>query len=469
MTDNVIDVRIKGVHNLLQRQEYAQAWPIVSELLNEKPDEPQALYLAGCIMRTQGHIGVALQLLRRALSMNQKHANLWMHYGACLHDTHQYEEARECFRKVLQILPDDIMPLANIAASYVQEGRSREALEWADKALALAPNNHIAGIAKAFGALGLGRWEEGWKYADFLYGTKIPYRVYTERDEPVWDGAPGKTVVVQADQGLGDMIMFAQCLPQMIADCKQVIVETNERLAPMFARNWPTLHVYPTLKKEGNLTWPLNYEIDAHVHISLLGKFYRRKDEEFPRQAYLTAAPEWRKQWRKWLEQFPRPWVGLAWKGGIPLTNTQARSMELRELAPIIEQGGTMISLCYHDSSHEIARWNIDHKEQIILPDLDNGGPYDETLGLIAELDHVVTVTTTVAHACGAMGKRASVMVNRVPAWRYVYGGDGLLWYPEDSLRLYRQKGGEQGWAHVINRVAKDYGTFVLPRFQEAA
>lgn len=461
MTANVIDSRIKSVHGLLQRQEYMTAWPIVSDLLNENPDEPQALYLAGCIMRTQGHIGVALQLLRRALSLNQKHPNLWMHYGACLHDTHRYEEARECFRQVLKMLPGDIMPLANIAASYVQEGKSREAIEYADKALALSPNNHIAGIAKGFGSLGLGRWADGWKFAEFLYGTKLSYRVYTEHDEPVWDGSKGKTVVVQADQGLGDMIMFAQCLPQMALDCKQVILETNERLAPTFARCFPQIDVYPTLKKDGDLKWPLKYDIDAHIHISLLGRFYRTKDEDFPRTAYLSADPKWRSHWASWLAQFPKPWIGLAWKGGIPITNTVARSIQLYELAPIIEQGGTFVSLCYHDSSHEIARWNLDHREQIIMPDLDNGGPYDETLALIAELDNVITVTTTVAHACGALGKRASVMVNRVPAWRYIYGGDGLLWYPESSLQLYRQKGGEQDWSHVIQRVAKDYSAFL--------
>lgn len=469
MTAKVSDPRIIAVHGMLQRQDFLNAWPIVSEVLTEQPDEPQALYLAGCIMRSQGHIGVALQLLRRALAMNQSHANLWMHYGACLHDTHQYEEARECFKRVLKLSPDDIMPIANIAASYVQEGRAREAVEWADKALALAPNNHIAGIAKAFGSLGLGRWEDGWKYADFLYGTKLPFRVYTEHDEPVWDGTKGQTVVVQADQGLGDMIMFAQCLPEMVKDCKQVIVETNSRLAPMFARNFPEVHVYSTLKKESDLKWPLKYEIDAHIHISLLGKFYRKSDAEFPRKPYLSAAPKWREKWRKWLQQFPRPWVGLAWKGGIPITNTRARSLELPDLAPIIEAGGTMISLAYHECSSEIARWNIDHKEQIILPDLDNGGPYDETFALIAELDHVVTVTTTVAHACGALGKRASVLVNRVPAWRYVYGGDSLMWYPENSLRLYRQAGGETTFEHAIQRLASDYQTFVLPRIREAA
>lgn len=462
---SVVDARVKAVHGMLQRQEYAQAWPVVSELLNEQPDEPQALYLAGCIMRTQGHIGVALQLLRRALSFNQKHANLWMHYGACLHDVHRYEEARECFHKVLKLLPDDVMPLANIAASYVQEGSAREALTWADKALALAPNNHIAGIAKAFGCLGLGRWEEGWKFAEFLYGNKISIRVYTERDEPVWDGTKGQTVVVQADQGLGDMIMFAQCLPQMIADCKQVIIETNERLAPTFARCFPEAHVYPTLKKADGLEWPKNYDIDAHIHISWLGRFYRNRTEDFPRKPYLTASPAWRAAWRAWLEQFPKPWVGLAWKGGIAHTNTLARSMELSDLAPVIEAGGTMFSLSYHDDSKEIARWNLDHKQQIISPGFDNKGVYEETIALIAELDHVVTVTTTVAHVCGALGKKASVLVNRVPAWRYVYhcdGGDGLIWYPQ-SLRLYRQKPGEKQWSHAISRLARDYQCFVLP------
>ena len=279
----------------------------------------------------------------------------------------------------------------------------------------------------------------------------------------MWDGTPGQTVVVQADQGLGDMIMFAQCLPQMVADCKQVIVETNERLAPVFARNFPQLHVYPTLKKDGGLEWPKQYEIDAHIHISLLGRFYRTRTEDFPRTAYLTAAEPWRAMWREWLEQFPKPWVGLAWKGGIAHTNTLARSMELADLAPIIHGGGTMISLSYHDDSKEVARWNIDHKEQIQTPGIDNNGPYDATMGLIAELDHVVTVTTTVAHVCGAMGKKASVLVNSVPAWRYVYRcGDGMIWYTEDSLTLYRQKPGEKDWSHAIKRLAQDRSRLLL-------
>ena len=463
--------KAKWIRDLIERGDFVNAWPIASEFLNEFPDNPKALYLAGSIMRSMDHTGVALSLFRRALAFAPEQPNVWMHFGACLHDSNQYEDARQAFRKVQSLLPADPMPLANIAASFVQEGKCNDALVYANKALAIDPNSKIARIAKAFASLGLGRWADGWEYAEALYGETLRIRVYNppEKEEPMWDGSPGKTVVVQADQGLGDMIMFAQCLPDMVKDCKQVIVETNKRLAPMFRRNFPGITVYDTLKQSDGVEWPAQYEIDAHIHISYLGKFYRTRNDDFTRTAYIEACPEKRAHWSKWLEQFPRPWIGYAWKGGIPKTNAQARSMQLSDLAPFIKLGGTPISLAYQEVGLEIARWNIDNHEQIVAPNIDNSEDYDWTAALIAELDHVVTVQTTVAHICGAMGKKATVLVNNIPQWRYSFGGDSMMWYPENSVRIYRQKHGEIGWQHVIARAASDYETFTFPRFAEAA
>ena len=439
-----------------------KAWPIVSDMLNEEPENPRALYFAGWVMRHQGHTGVALQLFRRALALESKVPNIWMHYAACLHDTHKYDDAREAFKLVHKAMPKDPMPLANIAAGYVQQGKSEEAVAWADRALAIDPENRIARIAKGFACLGLGRWAEGWEHAAYLYGDKLIIRVYRDPEEPTWDGTPGQTVVVQADQGLGDMLMFSQCIPDLAKDCKQVIVETNTRLAPLFKRNFPQVHVYDTLKQKGGLEWPKQYEIDAHIHISWLGKFYRKADSEFPRKPYLEACPEKRAKWRTWLQQWRKPWVGLAWKGGIPHTNMQARSMELQEWEPILKQGGSLISLCYQDVAGEIARWNIDNREQVHVPPIDNAGDYDEWFALLAELDQVICTTTTVAHARGAMGKSAYVMVNHAPAWRYLHGTeDGLIWYPPHALSLYRQKLSEKNWAPTIARVAADYKRFL--------
>jgi len=457
------DSRALFCRKLIEREDYSNAYLLASELLNEAPESPQNLYLFGWVLRQQGHVGAALTMFRRALSLKSDVPNIWMHYGACLHDTHSYEDAREAFQKVAKMLPDDPMPMANIAASYIQEGKCNDTIKWADKALAIDPESKIARQAKAFGSLGLGRWEDGWNHAAVMYGDSLRVRVYNppEREEPAWDGTKGQTVVVQADQGLGDMIMFSQCLPQMVKDCKKVILETNPRLAPMFRRNFPEIDVYDTLK-ETAIDWPSKYEIDAHVHISFLGKWYRNKAEDFTKRPYLTPDPEKRAKWRAWLEQFPRPWVGISWQGGIPQTNVVARSMALSDMAPIIKAGGTPISLAYKDVGLEIARWNIDNHEQVIVPELNNKGDYDETIALIAELDHVVTVTTTVVHVCGAIGKKAYVLVNSIPQWRYVYGGDHMAWYP-DTLRLYRQKRGEPDWSHVVARLAKDYETFVLP------
>ena len=457
----MIDNRLKRCTHLIEREDYRNAWPLASEALNEEPDDPAALYLAGWILRSQGHVGMALQFFRRALAFNNKIPNIWMGFGACLHDTHKYDEAREAFQVVYKALPDNAMPSANIAASFVQEGKMREAVEWADKALAIDDKNRIASIAKAFACLGLGRWADGWERAEYMYGESLTIRVYREKDneEPMWDGSKGKTVVVQADQGLGDIIMFSQCLPQMMKDCKQVILDTSPRLAPLFRRNFPGLTVYETMKQSTDVEWPRQYEIDAHIYISYLGRFYRTKDEDFPRKPYLTADPERVEAWTRFLEKYPKPWVGIAWKGGIHPTNEYARSMDLTDLAPLLRQRGTFFSLAYQDVGLEVARWNIANREQVICPALRNDGDYENTLALVAALDHVVTVTTTVAHACGAMGKRAYVMVNAQPQWRYAH--PEMLWYPE-NLSLYRQVRGEKGWAHTVNRVAGDYQKWVL-------
>lgn len=362
------------------------------------------------------------------------------------------------------------MPPANIAASFVQRGKAKEAVDWADKSLALSEKwkasgqdgalagraEHIAHVSRSYGCLALGRWADGWESAAYLYGDTLTIRVYNppEKEEPSWNGSKGKTVVVQADQGLGDMVMFSQCIPEMVKDCKKVIIETSPRLVSVFKSNFPECEVFGTLRQRSDVDWPSRYDIDAHIHISWLGKFYRKTNEDFPKRPYLKPDATLAQKWKAWLDQFPKPWIGVAWRGGIQRTNEASRSMLLTDLAPVLRSGGTMVSLAYQDVGLEIARWNIDNREQIVVPHIDNTGDYSETLALISQLDEVVTVTTTVAHVCGALGKKASVLVNQSPQWRYCYGGDHLMWYP-DTLTLFRQKPGETSWEHAIARLQK--------------
>jgi hypothetical protein len=161
-------------------------------------------------------------------------------------------------------------------------------------------------------------------------------------------------------------------------------------------------------------------------------------------------------QWKEWLKPFPKPWVGIGWKGGIQQTQAHIRSMTLEDLRPILEKPGTFIDLSYMDNNAEIARWNIANKSQVIRPPVDVGD-YDDTIALIAALDEMVSVTTSAVHVCGALGRSCHVLVPEVAQWRYAYRyGDGtqMIWYP-DSVKMYRQKPGEVGWAHAVKRVAE--------------
>lgn len=457
---------LRAAHACVKREEWIRAWDILNDVLNEQPDHPETLYLMGCVMRGIGNIGLAYMLFRRALAGDQRQINLWMSYAATLHDLNRYDEAREALTVAGSMYPNDDMPIANIAATYVQEGDWREAINWCNKALAINPDNHIARISRNFAYLSLGRWKDGWEDAAWLYGRHLGVRVYNppEYEEPTWDGSKGKIVVVQADQGVGDIIMFAQCLNDVARDCREVILETAPRLVDMMRRNFPAITVEGTLKSitQG---WALerigtDRQIEAHIHISHLGRFYRNKDADFPRTPYMQPDPEHVAFWAEKLAQHPRPWVGIAWQGGIQSTQTHLRSMNLVDLAPVIlevgKAGGTVFDLSYQDNRHEVSLWNIDNAEQIVYQEV-NADNFEATLSFIAAMDEVVSVTTTVAHVCGAIGKFARIMVPSVPQWRYAYRcGDGMVWYPEDSVRLYRQKPGEQDWSFCVQRVAKD-------------
>ena len=444
---------VRAIHDAVKRLDFATSFRLGNAALNDDPENPEVLYLVGASLRASGSLGLAYIALSKALAKNQKQPNLWMTYGATLHDMHRWEDAEKAFLHVQKMLPNDAMPPANIAATYVQRGKWSEAIQWGTKALKLEPENHISKVSMGFANLSLGRWMEGWKHAEALYGNHLQVRLYNQGGEPQWDGTEGQTVVVQCDQGVGDIVMFAQCLPRLQAKCKEVIVDCAPRMVGLFRRNFPGVTVYGTLK-ETEVDWLDKHKIDATIHISYLGRFFLHNDKDFERKAYIKPDPELLAKWQEWLEQYPKPWRGIAWKGGVHQTQSHIRSIDLEQFEPLMK--GTLIDLSYHDSNREVAEWNIDHDAQIIRPPIDTRN-YDDTVALIAALDEVATVTTTVAHVCGAMGKKAHVLVPAVAQWRYAYRcEDGMIWYPPDSVKLHRQKPGEVDWLPAINRLAKE-------------
>lgn len=425
----------------VKQSNYDAAWPYISEILNVDMDNAGGLYLAGIYMRHKGAIGLAAQMFRRCVSIAPKDLNPWMHFGSALHDLHQFQAAQQVWDMLAHKSPLDYGVWRNMAGTYLQKGNYHEALNKINKAMELLPGSQKPSDAmlaiKGLACLGLGRWEEGFDLYRGLYSEQIRTRKYCEPVEPEWDGTPGQVVVVQGDQGIGDEIRFGSVMPDVSAACKKVIWDCHPRLEGILRRSFPGMAIHGTRKKVVANWLGEHHDIEASHHISSLGRFFRKRDGDFPRKPYLVPSAEMREKWRERLKNYPRPLIGLAWAGGVHQTMREHRSFDLQTFFPIIQEGGSFVDLSYHDSKEEVEYYNSLAENKVLHFDVDQDD-YDDTVALIAELDLVICVPTTVLHACGAIGRDCWVYHPHYPFWEFGHNRDDMIWYAPGQVRLFR-------------------------------
>jgi hypothetical protein len=256
-----------------------------------------------------------------------------------------------------------------------------------------------------------------------------------------WDGSPNKTVVFYGEQGIGDEVMYASCVPDAVERCKEVIVECDPRLEGLFRRSFPKAHVYGT-RRVNEVEWPARHQIDARCPVGQLPQFFRPTKESCPGTPYLVADPERRVQWRALFDSWgKKPKIGLAWSGGSKHNNPEAREIGLEGFRELIESvDADWVSLQYKDPSAEIEASGMPVKH---YPRATLTNDYDDTAGLVAELDLVIGPHTSVHHLAGALGVPSLILVPEKSIW--IYQQPTLPWY--GSATLVRQKG---SWKETV-------------------
>jgi hypothetical protein len=298
-----------------------------------------------------------------------------------------------------------------------------------------------------------GEFADGWRAYELrlLSEGRIPRKFPCPR----WRGEPleGKTILVHAEQGLGDEIMFASCVPDLLAAGARCVIDCHPKLGTLFARSFPQALVHTGLQDD-DVAWLAAYPApDYETPAGSLPLHLRAHPEAFPRHAgYLAADPEKVARWRERLAGLGAGLkVGISWRGGTPGTRAPLRSLTLPQLDPILQTGGTrFVSLQYGTQPAEVEAFQARLGARFVhwQEALDD---YDETAALVCALDLVVSVCTAVVHLSGALGRPAWVMTPFSPEWRYGHAGETMIWYP--SVRLFRQPG-LGAWPPVIDAVA---------------
>jgi tetratricopeptide (TPR) repeat protein len=447
---------------------FPEARKLFESLLNSHPMEPAFVIPYAETLVESGDPGLAFLVLANLVPMMKGTPGLRGNLGVALAKCGLRDLAKEEYEKAVLEFPDDHFSWGNLGSIHINWGAPQKAIEYCDKALAIKPDFLPAQWSKALAQLEMGNLKDGWDGYEVGMKTDGPQgqphrltRNYQLKGEtPLWDGTPGKKVVVYGEQGLGDEILFMSILPEMLKDCREVIYDCHGRLVPIMRRSFPDVRIMGT-RKHQDVEWPVfEMDIDAQIPSGSLGKFYRQSLESFPdRNSYLKPDPVRVDAMRKRLENLPGegPIVGIAWFGGHDLAHQKMRTIPLNEWNPVLKQPCRFVSVQY--STQEQKRANptpqafeagmagVAHWPECI-------DDFDELTNLIGACDLIISNCQTAIHQAGAIGKEVWVLTPEHAAWRYSTAfGDTMPWYK--SARVIRQVKAEDGWGELMERTGQ--------------
>jgi len=354
-------------------------------------------------------------------------------------------EAIEAYERTLAAIPNHVAALSSRGVAFQALNRHDEALASFDRALTLAPDYADAHFNKSLALLAVGDYRAG--QAEYEWRWKRSGAADLRHfGRPLWLGETpisGKTLLLHAEQGLGDTIMFARYVSRLAAGGAKVVLEVHPELKALLSR----LSRATAVIAFGEPRPPF----DLHCPLGSLPLAFRTDPASVPADIpYLAADPARIERWRPRLAALAGPRVAIVWAGNAAHANDRNRSLPLAKLAPLWAGGNVRFVSLQRDlragEAEVLAAAPVLHLGNELTD-------FDDTAAVLACCDLVIAVDTSVAHLAGALGRPLRVLLPFSADWRWTKDAGRSPWYP--SARLYREpRPGD--WDDVMARVASD-------------
>jgi Flp pilus assembly protein TadD len=434
---------LQNLAELLEPRTPAEAASLFGRVLAANPTHRGALEGLARARRALRDFPAATEALRRLADL---HPTEWAPHhdlGCLLRDQGNLAGAEAAILRARALAPPDPAVQALIATSLGNTlrdlGRLPEAEAELSAAREAAPKLETARYGLAITRLTAGRLAEG--FADF--DARFVVVPSTRIASPRWLGGPiaGKRLLIAAEQGLGDTIQFARYVPRLAETGARLILQVQPTLAELMGTLAGGAKIVPAGPPPPH---------EAHVSLldlpALLGQGVTARPVPIP---YLQADPERARAWRAWLGTDAGLCVGIAWSGNPDFYSNHLRSLPAARMAELACPGVRFVSL---------------QKGHAPPPDLAvlDAAPLlhgmADTAALIAALDLVISVDTSVVHLAGALGRPVWVLHRFDPCWRWGAGGEACIWYP--TLRQFRPPA-PGDWTSVLARARAELGGLV--------
>ncbi len=399
----------------------------------------------GCVLQMQGKLEAAIAAFRRALELEPGLPQAQQNLAAITRDRAALEQAAEGYRRQVLAAPADAEAHTNLGNVYRELGRHAEAIASFREAIARRPELAEAHFSLSLELLLCGEYAEGWKEYEWRWKVKGLNAAMRPFRQPLWDGRElrGGTLLLHAEQGLGDTLQFVRYAQLARERCAALILECQRELVPLM-RTAPGLSA---VVAQGELL----PRFDAHLPLMSLPAVFGTTLESIPWHGpYLQPDGAKAERWRARIAAARgRLNVGLVWAGRPQQWDDRKRSISLAMLQPLARIPGlAFFSLQKGEAAQQAAAPPAGMR----VADLGAGlADFSDTAAVASQLDLVITVDTSVAHLGGALGAATWVLLSRIPDSRYHLEREDNPWYP--SMRLFRQRV-DGDWSTPIARLA---------------
>jgi tetratricopeptide (TPR) repeat protein len=401
----------------------------------------------GNALREQGRLEEATACYREALRQRGDLPETLSNLGVVLSSLGAHDEAETALRRALALRPDWAVAHDNLATVWFCQGKYDAALEGYEEAL-----RHDPGYAEAHRNRGMiwllqGDFARGWPEYEWRFQCRVgPAADFAQ---PRWQGddLSGRTILLHAEQGLGDTLQFVRYAPLVKRRGGTVLLVCPAPLVPLLERT-------PGIDRVLAADSPLpSFDVHAPL-LSLPLVLGTQTTADIPTDVpYLFAAEEAIERWRHALGGKPGFRVGIAWQGNPRYPFDSQRSFPLAALEPLARvESVDLISLQMGPGTEQ--RLELGGQFPItVLDGWEEGlsGDFPDTAAVVRNLDLVVAPSTALAHLAGGLGARAWVALPSVADWRWLLDRDDSPWYP--SIRLFRQRS-PGDWNDVFERMA---------------
>jgi tetratricopeptide (TPR) repeat protein len=395
----------------------------------------------GLALKDLGRPEAALIRFRRALAVNPGAAEVHFNLGNTLRETGALEDAAEALARAVDLDPGHNRARANLGVTLRDLGRLDEALACFDAAIARDPGHADAHWNRALTLLLAGDFERGW--AEYEWRWRATGMTPRDFPQPMWDGAPPewRTILLHAEQGMGDCLHFIRYAPLVAAKGAKVVVECP---APLVGLVRSCAGIAEVVARGAELP-----EFDLHAPLMSLPGLLATRGDTIPAETPYLRAPEHATTALEKVLAAPagRINIGIVWAGNPAHDNDRNRSCDPALFSRLAEiPGVALYSLQKDDRTGALAAPPLAADLSPVLED------FSDTAYAVAKLDLVVTVDTALAHLAGALGRPVWLALPFAPEWRWQLGRGDSPWYP--SMRLFRQsRPGD--WAGVFERIAQ--------------